>query len=427
MIKITSISDGNYKERLKIQFARKEDSLLKIDEEVRKIMEDVKANGDIALSKYTSIFDGIFMDEFKVTDEEINHAIRNVDSNFLSVLLDAKANIAEYHSMQIEKSWFMNRGSGILLGQQITPINRVGVYVPGGKASYPSTVLMNVIPAKVAGVKEVVMVTPPDKNGEINRHVLVAAKIAGVDEIYKVGGAQAIAALAYGTETIMPVHKIVGPGNIYVARAKKYAFGMVDIDMIAGPSEICIIADENANPTYIAADLLSQAEHDEMAATTLITHSQLLAKKVQQEIEVQLKNLDRATIARKSIENYGNIFVVPTVEDAFELSNELAPEHLELMINQAFQYLPKVINAGAIFLGSYAPEPLGDYLAGPNHTLPTNGTAKFSSPLGVYDFIKRSSVIYYEKSELQKVKDDIIRFAEEEGLTGHANSIKVRF
>lgn len=309
----------------------------------------------------------------------------------------------------------------------IRPIERVGIYVPGGKAAYPSTVLMNSIPAKIAGVESIAMVTPPDKRGEVNPYILAAAYVAGVEEIYKIGGAQAVGALAYGTESINPVQKIVGPGNIYVARAKRYVYGLVDIDMIAGPSEICIIANNDNNPSYIAADLLSQAEHDEMASSILITESTDLAKKVEEEISKQLEKLERKDIAEKSLLNHGYILIVEDINKAIEVSNEIAPEHLEIMVDNPFDLISKIKNAGAVFLGEYTPEPVGDYFAGPNHTLPTSGTAKFSSPLGVYDFVKRSSLLYYNRESLKKIKDDVIEFSQTEGLTAHTNSIKVRF
>lgn len=416
-------------ERAEIEqkLSRGDKSFDEIDAAVKAIIANVKQNGDQALFEYTKNFDGVELKSLKVTEQEMTEALETIDPSFLSVLKKAKENIEEFHRHQLEKSWFVQNGSGIVLGQKITPLKRVGVYVPGGKAAYPSTVLMDVIPAVVAGVEEIVIVSPPNKENKINPAVLAAAHMVGVKEIYKVGGAQSIAALAYGTESIRPVDKIVGPGNIYVARAKKSVFGLVDIDMIAGPSEVCVIADENQNPVLVAADLLSQAEHDEMAASILVTNSEQLAVDVQKEIEKQLNSLERNKIARASIENFGNIFVVDTLDDAFRVVNEIAPEHLELLLNNPFDQLPKVRNAGAIFLGAYSPEPLGDYFAGPNHTLPTSGTAKFSSPLGTYDFLKRSSVIYYHKNQLEKVKDQIIQFANEEGLTAHANSIRVRF
>ncbi|SJZ43947.1 histidinol dehydrogenase [Garciella nitratireducens] len=398
-----------------------------IDEKVDKILAKVEKEGDQALLFFTEQFDHVSLQNIKVTEKEIEQALQEVEEDFLKVLQEAKENIWQFHQKQMQNSWFFNKEESITLGQKISPIERVGIYVPGGKAAYPSTVLMDAIPAKVAGVSSISMVTPPGKDGKIHPNILAAAKISGVDEIYKVGGAQAIAALTFGTESIKPVSKIVGPGNIFVARAKRKVFGYVDIDMIAGPSEICIIADEKAKQEFVAADLLSQAEHDELACSILITPSLEFAKSVKRQVEEQLKQLKRKEIAQKSIENYGAIIIVDSIEQAFTLSNEIAPEHLEILLENPFAYLSKVKNAGAIFLGSYSPEPLGDYFAGPNHTLPTSRTAKFSSPLGVDDFIKKSSIIYYKKNDLEKVKDKIIFFTEKEGLEGHGNSIKVRF
>ena len=406
---------------------RNDDKLDEINGVVIDIINQVKSRGEDALIDFTRRFDGVELTDFGVKEEEIEDAFSIVDKGFLKILEEAMKNIWDFHEKQTQKSWMDFGNKNIILGQLITPIERVGIYVPGGTAAYPSTVLMNSIPAKIAGVSSVTMVTPPRRDGKVNPYVLVAAKIAGVDKIYKVGGAQAIAALAFGTKSIAPVHKIVGPGNIYVAMAKKYVYGHVDIDMIAGPSEICIVADESANPKYIAADLLSQAEHDEMASCILITISQELAKKVMEEIRIQIPRLDRKEIIQKSIDNYGVIYIVDDIASGISLANEIAPEHLELMIKEPFNYLSEIKNAGAIFMGSYSPEPLGDYFAGPNHTLPTNGTAKFSSPLGVEDFTKKSSVIYYDSISLANFKNEIITFAEKEGLTAHANSIKVRF
>lgn len=398
-----------------------------IDTKVENIIKEVQDKGDRGLISLTNKYDNVLLKDIKITKEEINQSINQVETEFLNILEQAKENIWQFHSKQLQQSWFFNKGEDITLGQKVSPIERVGIYVPGGKAAYPSTVLMNAIPAKVAGVKSIAMVTPPNKDGGLNSYILAAAKVAGINEIYKVGGAQSIAALAYGTETIKPVSKIVGPGNIYVSRAKRRVFGYVDIDMVAGPSEICIIADSNAESRLVAADLLSQAEHDELASSILITTSLPFAKEVSKEVEMQLSELKRKDIAQKSIEKYGAVFVINSLEQAFELSNEIAPEHLEIMLDNPFEYLSKIKNAGAIFLGAYSPEPLGDYFAGPNHTLPTSGTAKFSSPLGVDDFIKKSSIIYYGKDALGKVKDQIITFAEKEGLEGHGNSLKVRF
>lgn len=404
----------------------RENSYKEIDEKVEIIIKEVIEKGDAALKKYTLLFDGADIENLKVSQQEIDSAYSMVEEKFIKIIKQAKENIEEFHKKQLTKSWFTNSDNGIILGQMINPIERAGIYVPGGKAAYPSTVLMNAIPAKVAGVSSIVMVTPPDKNGNINPYILAAAKSAGVDEIYKLGGAQAIAALAYGTETIKKVDKITGPGNIYVARAKKMVFGTVDIDMIAGPSEICIIADEKANPKYIAADLFSQAEHDEMAAVSLITTSKQQAEEVIKFLHSDIENLSRKSIISKSLEDHGNIYLTDNLETAFNICNNLAPEHLEIMLPDPFSYISKIKNAGAVFLGSYSPEPLGDYFAGPNHTLPTGGNAKFSSPLGVDDFIKKSSIIYYSREELDKVNKDIQYFAEKEGLDAHANSLKVR-
>jgi histidinol dehydrogenase len=426
-MRVVKIDEGNYFEVTKNILKRDTESFIKIDEAVDEIISNVIKNGDNALKEYTEKFDGVLLDSIEVQTEEIDEAFERVGSDFINILEEARANIWDYHSRQLRESWTYNKGPGIMLGQLVSPIQRVGIYVPGGKAAYPSTVLMDSIPANVAGVKSIAMVTPPMKDGKVNPYILAAARVCGIDEIYKVGGAQAIAALAYGTETIKGVYKIVGPGNVYVARAKRKVFGTVAIDMIAGPSEICIVADEKANPKFIAADLLSQAEHDEMAAAILVTTSYELALEVEKEVNRQIKTLSRTEIMEKSINNQGVIFIVNNIEFAFKLVNKIAPEHLELMLDNPLEYVSKVQNAGAIFLGQYSPEPLGDYFAGPNHTLPTSGTAKFSSPLGVDDFIKKSSLIYYEKNELLSVKDKIVKFAENEGLTAHANSIKVRY
>ena len=406
---------------------RSNNELKEISEIVDSIIEGVRIRGDEALLDYTKKYDCSEITNLKITKEEIDIAFDMVDKQFIEIMKEAMENIRQFHQNQMQKSWLTSGNERIVLGQHITPIERVGIYVPGGLANYPSTVLMNAIPAKIAGVKSVVMVTPAGKNGMVNPSILAAAKLAGVDEIYKVGGAQAIAALAFGTETIKRVYKIVGPGNIFVATAKKKVYGQVAIDMIAGPSEICIIADKKANPKYIAADLLSQAEHDEMASVVLITSSEDLANEVMKEITIQTKELSRKEIINKAIQTYGIIFIVDELSQAVALANEIAPEHLELMVEKPFEVLCSIKNAGSIFLGDYAPEPLGDYFAGPNHTLPTNGTAKFSSPLGVEDFMKKSNVIYYDRKALSDVKDKIIIFAQKEGLTAHANSIKVRF
>lgn len=396
---------------------------------VAEILAAVKAEKDKAIFAYTKQFDGADIDEetIRVTDGEIQEAYEKVDQSLIPILQKALANIEQFHRKQHQNSWFDSQPSGIILGQKVTPLKRIGVYVPGGKAVYPSSVLMNVVPAKVAGVEEIIMVTPPDKDGKVNPNTLVAAKEAGVTAIYKVGGAQAIGALAYGTESIPKVDKIVGPGNIYVALAKKAVYGNVSIDSIAGPSEILIIADSTANPRYIAADMLSQAEHDELASAILVTTSMELAEQVSKEVDVFTNILSRKEIIVKSLENYGYIFVVDTLEEAIEAANDIASEHLEIQTQNAFEVMTKIQNAGAIFIGEYSSEPLGDYFAGPNHILPTNGTAKFFSPLSVDDFIKKSSIISYSKEALQAVHKDIEQFAEAEQLTAHANSIRVRF
>lgn len=396
---------------------------------VDNILDDVKQNGDSAVVKYTNKFDSevINAQNMKVTVDEIKKAYETVDKNFISAIKKAKENIEFYHEKQKQRSWMVTKEDGIMLGQQVRPLDVVGIYVPGGTAAYPSSVMMNTIPAKVAGVKKVVMVTPPSKDGGINPNILVAADIAGVDEIYKVGGAQGIGALAYGTKTIPKVDKIVGPGNIYVAMAKRSVYGFVDIDMIAGPSEILIIADERGDAKLIAADLMSQAEHDVLASSTLVTTSEELALKVKEELEIQVEGLSRKDIIKTSLKNYGMIFIVKDIKDAIDVANTIAPEHLEVMVEEPFLILGEIKNAGSIFLGKFAPEPLGDYMAGPNHVLPTSGSARFFSPLSVDDYVKKSSFIYYSETGLSKVKDDIITIAETEGLTAHTNSIKVRF
>lgn len=396
---------------------------------VAEIIEEVRKNRDAAVFAYTEQFDHAKIDanHLIVTEEEINEAYENVDSQLLKVIRKSLVNIRDFHSKQLQNSWFTSGENGTILGQKVTPLDKVGVYVPGGKAVYPSSVLMNVVPAKVAGVPHIYMTTPPDANGKICASTLVAAKEAGVDVIYKVGGAQAIAALAFGTESIPKVDKIVGPGNIYVALAKKAVFGHVSIDSIAGPSEILVLADETATPKYVAADLLSQAEHDEMASAILITTSKALAEEVAKEIDYFVAKLSRKDIITKSLDNYGYLLVAPDMETAIDAVNEIASEHLEIVTQNPFDTMTRVKNAGAIFLGEYSSEPLGDYFAGPNHVLPTNGTAKFFSALSVDDFIKKSSIISYSREALQDVYKDIVQFAECEQLTAHANSIKVRF
>lgn len=398
----------------------------KLDASVLEIIGTVREQGDKALLAYTSKFDQVELEFLCVSKEEMAEAEALVTEDFRRAITKAGKNITEFHEEQKEKSWFMTKEKGITLGQKVTPLARVGIYVPGGKAAYPSTVLMNAIPAKIAGVKEIVITTPAGKDGKVNPYVLVAAAAVGVKTIYKIGGAQAIAALAYGTETVQKVVKIVGPGNAYVARAKKWVFGDVAIDMVAGPSEICVVADENAEPSYVAADLLSQAEHDELATAICITTSQKFAKALQNEVNLQTATADRKDIIEQSITRNGRIIVVDTLKEAFVIVNQLAPEHLQLMIENPMDKVQYVENAGAIFIGSYSPEALGDYIAGPNHTLPTSGTATFSSPLGVYDFLKKSSIIHYSEEAFQDVADDIITIAQAEGLHAHANSIVIR-
>ena len=396
---------------------------------VQKIIDDVKANGDEAVFHLTRQFDGAQIDasNIRVTGEEIEEAYSKVDPALIEVIRKAIVNIRVYHEKQKRSSWFESTEEGTMLGQKITPLASTGVYVPGGKAAYPSSVLMNIVPAKVAGVDKIVMVSPPGKDGKLNPGTLVAANEAGADEIYKVGGAQAIAALAYGTVSIPKTDKIVGPGNIYVALAKKAVYGFVSIDSIAGPSEVLVIADETANPRYVAADLLSQAEHDELASAILVTTSEELAKKVAEEIDGFLKILSRHEIIEKSLDNYGHILIAQNLDEAIDIANEIASEHLEIVTKDPFEVMTKIRNAGAIFIGEYSSEPLGDYFAGPNHILPTNGTAKFFSPLSVDDFVKKSSIIYYSRQALKRDAEDIITFANAESLTAHANSIKVRF
>lgn len=401
----------------------------KYEQGVAEILDHVRSEKDAAVFAYTEKFDGAKIDtsNIKVTEEEIKEAYELVGEELTGIIRKALFNIRDYHERQRQNSWFESKPNGTMLGQKVTPLQRVGVYVPGGKAAYPSSVLMNIAPAKAAGVDEIVMVTPPGKDGKVTPTTLVAAHEAGADVVYKVGGAQAIAALAYGTESIPKVDKIVGPGNIYVALAKRAVYGHVSIDAIAGPSEILVIADETANPRYVAADLLSQAEHDELASAILVTTSQELAEKVSEEVDGFLKELSRSEIIRKSLDNYGYILVADTMDDVIDIANEIASEHLEIQTKNPYDVMTKVRNAGAIFIGEYASEPLGDYFAGPNHVLPTNGTAKFFSPLSVDDFIKKSSIIGYSEEALRDIHKDIEAFAEAEQLTAHANSIKVRF
>ncbi len=398
-----------------------------VEKIVSDILLDVKTNGDKALKEYTQKFDGASLNSLQVTKEEIQDAVNCVDSEFLRVLKLAKKNITEFHAKQVRKGFKLRQKNGVIIGQKITPVERAGLYVPGGTASYPSTVLMDAIPALVAGCREVVMVTPPDKNGKINPVILASAYIAGVDKIFKVGGAQAIGALAFGTESIPKVDKIVGPGNAFVAEAKKQVFGLVSIDMIAGPSEIMVVADGKSNAKVVASDLLSQAEHDKMASAVLVTDSLEFANKVSEELERQIPLLPRKDIARISIDDNGKIIVVDNLDIAIEVANEIAPEHLELVVDNPFDYLDKIENAGSVFMGRYCPEALGDYLAGTNHTLPTSGTARFSSPLSVDDFVKKTQFTYYTKKGLSKVYKDVAYFAEKEGLSAHAKSATVRF
>ncbi len=401
----------------------------KFEDAVTDILANVKEKGDEALFSYTREFDKVEISKetIRVTDEEVKEAYEQVDPSLIQVIRKALVNIRSYHEKQRQNSWFTSTEAGTMLGQKITPLNRVGVYVPGGKAVYPSSVLMNIVPAKVAGVPHIVMTTPPGKDGKVNPSTLVAAKEAGADEIYKVGGAQAIGALAYGTESIPKVDKIVGPGNIFVSLAKKAVYGHVSIDSIAGPSEILVLADETANAHYVAADLLSQAEHDEMASAILITTSRTLAKEVEKEIEGYLQVLSRREIIEKSLENFGYILIAENMDEAIEAADEIASEHMEIVTKNPFEVMMKVKNAGAIFIGEYSSEPLGDYFAGPNHVLPTNGTAKFFSALSVDDFVKKSSIVYYSREALKDIHKDIIQFATSEQLTAHANSIAVRF
>lgn len=401
----------------------------KYEQGVAEILDHVRSEKDAAVFTYTEKFDGAKIDasNIKVTEEEIKEAYELVGEELTDIIRKALFNIRDYHERQRQNSWFESKPNGTMLGQKVTPLQRVGVYVPGGKAAYPSSVLMNIAPAKAAGVDEIVMVTPPGKDGKVTPTTLVAAHEAGADVVYKVGGAQAIAALAYGTESIPKVDKIVGPGNIYVALAKRAVYGHVSIDAIAGPSEILVIADETANPRYVAADLLSQAEHDELASAILVTTSQELAEKVSEEVDGFLNELSRSEIIRKSLDNYGYILVADTMEEVIDIANEIASEHLEIQTKNPYDIMTRIRNAGAIFIGEYSSEPLGDYFAGPNHVLPTNGTAKFFSPLSVDDFIKKSSIIAYSQEALGAIHTDIEKFAEAEHLTAHANSIKVRF
>lgn len=428
-MRIITLDDASMKNILADMLRRDPNNYDSYTKTVEAIVENVKNRRDEAVFEYTREFDHADLDasNIRVTQEEIEEAMAQVDEGLLAVMKKSMDNIRRYHEKQKRNSWFDAQPDGTILGQKVTALESVGVYVPGGKAAYPSSVLMNIIPAEVAGVKRIVMVTPPGKDGKVNPVTLTAAHLAGATEVYKVGGAQAVAALAFGTQSIPRVNKIVGPGNIFVALAKKAVYGHVSIDSIAGPSEILVIADDSANPCFVAADLLSQAEHDELASAILVTTSMELAKKVSDEVDGFLKVLSRSDIIAKSLDNYGYILVADTMEKAVETANNIAPEHLEIVTANPFEVMTKIQNAGAIFIGEYSSEPLGDYFAGPNHILPTNGTAKFFSPLGVDDFIKKSSIIYYSREALEKAHKDIELFAESEHLTAHANSIRVRF
>lgn len=399
----------------------------KIVEIVTSILNGVKEGGDAAVREYTSRFDGSVPKKTVIEKEELQQYLDVVEEDFINAITRAKDNIQRFHQRQAQQSWLTTEENGVIMGQRIRGLNRVGIYVPGGTAAYPSSVLMNAVPAKIAGVKEILMVTPPGAEGNPNPYIMAAAAIAGVDKVFLCGGAQAVAALAYGTEKIPKVDKIVGPGNIFVATAKRLLYGVVDIDMVAGPSEILIVADKTAKPSFLAADLMSQAEHDKMASAILLTTSETIARATVKEIERQIKFLERQEIIERSLEDYGEIIVCETMEQAIKFANELAPEHLEMCVEEPLKYIGMIDNAGSVFLGNWSPEPLGDYFAGPNHVLPTSGTARFFSPLSVDSFIKKSSFIYYTQPELEKAKDDIITLAETEGLTAHANSIKVRF
>ena len=427
MIRIAKADGVSERELINQLKARSGEIDRKVTSAVTDILNNVKQNGDDAVREYTLKFDGHMPSKFEISREEIDSSPDKCDRDFILALYKAADNIRDFHARQKQQSWLEPKQNGVILGQRIRGLKRVGVYVPGGTAAYPSSVLMNVIPAKIAGVKEIVMVTPPQKDGTANPDILAAAKIAGVDRVFLMGGAQAVAALAYGTQSVPKVDKIVGPGNIFVATAKKLLYGTVDIDMIAGPSEILIVADKSANPKFLAADLMSQAEHDKMASAILLTTSEEPANETAKELSRQMQNLERRAIIEQSINDFGAIIVCKDISEAVDFANELAPEHLELAVENPMEYIGRVDNAGSVFLGHYSPEPLGDYFAGPNHVLPTSGTARFFSPLSVDSFIKKSSFIYYTEPALSEAKDDIIKLAETEGLTAHANSIKVRF
>lgn len=427
MIRIAKADGVSERELINQLKARSGEIDCKVTSAVTDILNNVKQNGDDAVREYTLKFDGHMPSKFEISREEIDSSPDKCDRDFILALYKAADNIRDFHARQKQQSWLEPKQNGVILGQRIRGLKRVGVYVPGGTAAYPSSVLMNVIPAKIAGVKEIVMVTPPQKDGTANPDILAAAKIAGVDRVFLMGGAQAVAALAYGTQSVPKVDKIVGPGNIFVATAKKLLYGTVDIDMIAGPSEILIVADKSANPKFLAADLMSQAEHDKMASAILLTTSEETANETAKELSRQMQTLERRDIIEQSLNDFGAIIVCKDISEAVDFANELAPEHLELAVENPMEYIGRVDNAGSVFLGHYSPEPLGDYFAGPNHVLPTSGTARFFSPLSVDSFIKKSSFIYYTEPALSEAKDDIIKLAETEGLTAHANSIKVRF
>lgn len=427
MISIAKADGVSERELINQLKARSGEIDRKVTSAVTDILNNVKQNGDDAVREYTLKFDGHMPSKFEISREEIDSSPDKCDRDFILALYKAADNIRDFHARQKQQSWLEPKQNGVILGQRIRGLKRVGVYVPGGTAAYPSSVLMNVIPAKIAGVKEIVMVTPPQKDGTANPDILAAAKIAGVDRVFLMGGAQAVAALAYGTQSVPKVDKIVGPGNIFVATAKKLLYGTVDIDMIAGPSEILIVADKSANPKFLAADLMSQAEHDKMASAILLTTSEETANETAKELSRQMQTLERRDIIEQSLNDFGAIIVCKDISEAVDFANELAPEHLELAVENPMEYIGRVDNAGSVFLGHYSPEPLGDYFAGPNHVLPTSGTARFFSPLSVDSFIKKSSFIYYTEPALSEAKDDIIKLAETEGLTAHANSIKVRF
>lgn len=421
-------ADGKAEKELIAQLkARSGETSKKVTESVTEIIEAVRLEGDAALDRYTKLFDGSVPERLEVTKEEMEEAVNSVAPEFLTAVKNAAERIKDFHARQKQQSWLTTKENGVILGQRIRGLKRVGLYVPGGTAAYPSSVLMNAIPAKIAGVEELIMVTPPMKDGGANPHILAAAYVAGVDRVFLAGGAQAVAALAYGTERVPKVDKIVGPGNIYVATAKKLLYGVVDIDMIAGPSEILIVADDSAKPEFLAADLMSQAEHDVLASAILLTNSEKMASETVEALKRQVEDMPRKDIIKKSLKDYGAIIVCQNLSEAVDFANELAPEHLEMCVENPMEYIGRMDNAGSVFLGNYSPEPLGDYYAGPNHVLPTGGTARFFSPLSVDSFVKKSSFIYYTESALSQDKDDVITLAEAEGLGAHANSIKVRF